>query len=119
MTNLKLINFEGCPNVAGAKDLLSKVGNPPFDLIKQDELAAEDPFRRYASPTLHLDGEITFGSAVDSAAWSCTAVLPIADHLRLALYAELKTPSYLLFRHCQSSFRFYSILYVRTCKVIV
>lgn len=72
MSSVKLIYFEGCPNAQKAKDLLLK-REIPFDIIMQDELEKDSPYREYSSPTI-LDGDsLIFGQKIGQNSAACSA----------------------------------------------
>jgi len=72
MSAVKLIYFEGCPNSKHARAVLlsSKVG---FEVIKQDDLPKDDPYREYSSPTILKNGEILFGEKLGPNTAACSA----------------------------------------------
>ncbi|MCB0414300.1 MAG: MerC domain-containing protein [Bdellovibrionales bacterium] len=72
MSTYKLIYFEGCPNSKHARATLLTSG-VDFDVIKQDELSKDDPFKCYSSPTILKGNEIVFGQRLSSGASACSA----------------------------------------------
>ena len=79
MQRYKLIYFKDCPNFPEAAALLEQLGLA-YDAVCQDELAAGDPLRDYASPTLLAGDEIIFGSRASGG--GCSVSLPSLAELR-------------------------------------
>lgn len=58
---LKLVYFEGCPNVDKARKLLQQTGTQ-FEEVQQNTLPKNHPDKGYASPTVLDDKKIIFGA---------------------------------------------------------
>lgn len=70
MSYIKLIYFEGCPNAESARIALFNAG-VDFEVIKQNELPNESPFRRYSSPSiLRGESELICGFKTNTSACS-------------------------------------------------
>lgn len=69
MSRIELVYFEGCPNVERARTVIRSI-MIEFSEVKQDHLAQGDPYRRYSSPTILVDGKIIVGSENEAAACS-------------------------------------------------
>ncbi len=84
MSAIKLVYFEGCPNSKHARTLLL-TSQVEFEVIKQDELAADDPLRGFSSPTILRDNEIVFGQRLTNNATACSAEKFDAELIRRKL----------------------------------
>ncbi|MBI2520725.1 MAG: MerC family mercury resistance protein [Bdellovibrio sp.] len=82
MSAIKFIYFEGCPNAQKTKDLLQEL-TTDFDIIRQDDLTTDNPYRNYSSPTILRNGEIILGSAASGG--GCSLQLPNKNELRRRL----------------------------------
>lgn len=80
---LKLIYFEGCPNVEKARKALMSSGLD-FEEINQDHLPPQHPLKNYSSPTILRHKEIIFG-AVSGPEGGCLLEIPTGDQLRTKL----------------------------------
>lgn len=67
---VKLIYFEGCPLAKDARAALLTAGIYDFEVIKQNELAADDPYHHYSSPSIVHGDRLILGSTTNSHA--CT-----------------------------------------------
>ncbi len=67
---VKLIYFEGCPLAKDAKTALLTAGIYDFEVIKQNELAVDDPYHHYSSPSIVHGNRLILGSTTNSRA--CT-----------------------------------------------
>lgn len=86
MKALTLVYFAGCPHAGPARDLLAQTGRP-FVQVRQEDLPADHPHRRYTSPTLlAADGRVLWGSASDAP--GCSVGGLDAAALRAALQGE-------------------------------
>lgn len=84
MKKIKLIYFDGCPNVEKTKQTLKEAGIS-FEEIKQDELSNEDHFKSYSSPTI-LDGDIIiFGAKTAAGGGGCSLEIPTVEELMAKL----------------------------------
>lgn len=77
-TRIELIYFEGCPNAAQARDnLRDAIDATGQDLTwsEWDLMSDSTPsdFRRYASPTVLVDGEDVTGGGPETVAMACRA----------------------------------------------
>ncbi len=89
---IELIYFEGCPNVSQARENLRaaiEVSGYRLTWSERDLLADSTPegLRRFASPTVLVDGEDVTGEALGATAIACRAegapsVTSIAEKLR-------------------------------------
>lgn len=71
MNRVKVIYFTACPNAQKAQDTLTK-GKIPFDVIVQDKLEENSPYREYSSPTI-LDGtSLIFGQKIGANSAACS-----------------------------------------------
>lgn len=71
MNILKLIYFEDCPNAQKTKNSLLKM-KIPFDVIVQDELREDSPYREYSSPTILYDNDLIFGQKIGKKSAACS-----------------------------------------------
>ena len=71
MVDLKLIYFEGCPNVSQVRTHLQSAGFP-FEEIDQDTLPDGHPYRNYSSPTILKGDRIIFGMLTGSGKPGCS-----------------------------------------------
>ena len=69
--DIKFIYFKGCPNAESARGLLEKMG-VCFHSIEQTKLAEKDPFRRYTSPSILIDGRLVYGALTQGADGGCS-----------------------------------------------
>jgi mercuric ion transport protein len=77
---LRLVYFEGCPNAGAARAALERAGLA-YEAVRQDDLGADHPWRRYTSPTL-LDGDrVLFGAATAGGGGCTVPAVPPADLL--------------------------------------
>ena len=76
---LRLVYFEGCPNVPVLEKMLQEIGKE-FEKINQVSLSPNDPYRDYTSPTLFWNDRIVFGAKV-SGAGACTLSFPTPEQL--------------------------------------
>ena len=92
--NIELIYFQGCPHAdqarANIKEALASAKlHTPVAEWDRDDAAAPEYARRYASPTVLVDGRDVTGAAPDTAAASCSASgAPSVERIREALSAS-------------------------------
>jgi hypothetical protein len=84
MPRVELIYFSGCPNVDRARAAIRAGGVEAFHEVNQDDLAANHPYRQYASPTILLDGKMIAGCLNDGAACSIIAWDDVTDAIKRA-----------------------------------
>jgi len=84
MAELKLIYFEGCPNVEKVRRNLAATGYP-FDVVRQDDLPSDHPMKSYSSPTILKGSEIIFGSATGLQGGGCSLDIPSTSELQTQL----------------------------------
>lgn len=90
MTDLKLIYFEGCPNVARVRNNLQTAGYR-FDEIKQDPLPEGHPYKNYTSPTILKGDTLVFGTLTGSGRPGCSLeALPSVEALKRTIGALKK-----------------------------
>lgn len=82
MSIVKFIYFESCPNAQKTKALLQNITRD-FEIIRQDDLPMDSPYRNYSSPTILRGDEVILGCA--SAGGGCSLQLPEMDTLRKRL----------------------------------
>lgn len=81
MVDLKLIYFEGCPNVAQVRKRLQTAGYR-FEEIDQDTLPEGHPCRNYSSPTILKGDRIIFGTLTGSGKPGCSLeAIPTAEEI--------------------------------------
>jgi hypothetical protein len=81
MSRLKLIYFEGCPNVDRARKALQMAGYL-FDEIRQDNLPEGHPLKDYTSPTLLKGERVIFGTVSSSGQGACSLEIPTPDEIK-------------------------------------
>lgn len=81
MTRLKLIYFEGCPNVDLVRKNLQLAGYL-FDEIRQDDLPEGHPLKDYTSPTLLKGERVIFGTLSSSGRGGCSLAIPSAEQIK-------------------------------------
>jgi hypothetical protein len=86
---VELVYFTGCPNVEPMRELLAEClvrlgGHSEIVEINTDTAASADRYRRFASPTVLVDGVDVLGGAAVGAV-SCRLRLPTEQELLSAL----------------------------------
>jgi len=71
MSELKLIYFEGCPNAKAARSILESTG-VAFDVLVQDELSADSPYKNYSSPTILHGKKLITGYQLQDESSACS-----------------------------------------------
>lgn len=79
MKEIRLVYFEGCPNVAKAKNSLVSAGIE-FVEVRQNELPEDHVFNGFTSPTILNGDDIIFGEKTDLAG-GCSLQVPTADEI--------------------------------------
>jgi hypothetical protein len=69
MCNVELIYFSLCPNTDRAREVLRNYFEK-FTEVNQDDLEENDPYLRFSSPTILIDGQVVAGSVSSSSACS-------------------------------------------------
>ncbi|MBC76157.1 MAG: hypothetical protein CME64_09090 [Halobacteriovoraceae bacterium] len=69
---LKLIYFSGCPEAKNARAALLNAGAEKFDVVVQDKLSDDDPYRLYSSPSILKGDEILYGQKIKKNSSACS-----------------------------------------------
>lgn len=78
---LKLIYFEGCPNVDLARKNIQTAGYR-FEEILQDDLPEGHPLKDYTSPTLLKGERVIFGTLSSLGHGGCSLEIPTAEQIK-------------------------------------
>ncbi|MFI5303449.1 MAG: hypothetical protein ACHQYP_01525 [Nitrospiria bacterium] len=81
MAELKLIFFEGCPNINRIREILKDTGYD-FEEVNRDDLPDGHPFRNYSSPAILNNGRMIFGAFNDSGLKTCSLKIPTAHEIK-------------------------------------
>lgn len=72
MERVKLVYFQGCPEAKHARAALLTSGIDDFEVVIQDDLTGESPFKSYSSPTILKGDQIIYGSKLEQGASACS-----------------------------------------------
>lgn len=85
MRAVRLVYFEGCPNLDEVRSTLRAMPELSVEEVNQSELPADDPLRCYSSPSILMGERIMFGAKTDSADGGCSYGKPDAAVIRALL----------------------------------
>lgn len=72
MEKVKLVYFQGCPEAKHARAALLTSGIAEFEVVLQDQLKDEDPFKSYSSPTILKGDKVIYGNKLNAGSSACS-----------------------------------------------
>jgi hypothetical protein len=90
MMPVKLIYFDGCPNIDRIRTILRSVAAVTIEEVRQDLLHATDSLRNYSSPTVLCGDSLIFGIQTNAPS-ACSIETIEADAIRHRLARLLQT----------------------------